>query len=251
MSSLIEFQNAGKRYGGNTVLKRLTLRIEPGELVVFIGRSGGGKTTALEMINAMVMPDEGCVTVRGKDVAKTDPISLRRSIGYCVQNTSLFPHMTIAANILYVPVLLGMKRDARMARVLELLELVGLPADCLKRYPRQLSGGEAQRVGVARALAADPEIVLMDEPFGATDNITRGMLQDELVSIHARLHKTIVFVTHDLNEARKLADRIVLFNCGEIEQVGTFDDLLSAPANDYVQAFMSNAASSRDTTDLQ
>jgi len=238
MSGLIEFRNAGKRYGDSVVLKGLTLCIEPGEFIVFIGRSGGGKTTALEMINAMVAPDEGCVTVHGEDVNGADPISLRRSIGYCVQNTSLFPHMTIAANITYVPALMGVKKDARMARARELLELVGLPADCVKRYPRQLSGGEAQRVGVARALAADPEIVLMDEPFGATDNITRGMLQDELVRIHAKLHKTIVFVTHDLSEARKLAGRIVLFNGGVIEQVGTYDELLMAPANDFVRAFM-------------
>jgi len=146
--------------------------------------------------------------------------------------------MTIADNISYVPALLGEAKEKRMARARELLEIVGLPADSFKRYPRQLSGGEAQRVGVARALAADPEIVLMDEPFGATDNITRGMLQDELAGIHGKLHKTIVFVTHDLNEAHKLADRIVLFNSGKIEQVGTFNELLTAPANEFVREFM-------------
>lgn len=242
MKYLIEYQNAGKRYGDNMALKGLTLSIERGEFVIFIGRSGGGKTTALEMINAMVVPDEGSVTVNGEDVACADPISLRRSIGYCVQSTSLFPHMTIADNISYVPALQGEKKDARSARAGELLELVGLPEDCFKRYPRQLSGGEAQRVGVARALAADPEIVLMDEPFGSTDNITRGMLQDELAGVHAKLHKTIVFVTHDLNEARKLADRIVLFNGGVIEQIGTFDELLTKPANEFVREFMTGAA---------
>ena len=241
MSGIIEFLGACKRYGGVTVLDRMDLSIEPGEFVVFIGRSGGGKTTALEMINAMVVPDDGKVTVRGEEVAGADPIALRRSIGYCVQNTSLFPHMTIGANIAYVPSLTGVPGEARASRVMELLELVGLPGDCMKRYPRQLSGGEAQRVGVARALAADPEIVLMDEPFGATDNITRGLLQDELVAIHARLHKTIVFVTHDLSEARKLASRIVLFNGGRVEQVGTFRELLESPANGFVRAFMAAA----------
>lgn len=235
---LIEFHNACKRYGDNAVLEGLNLQIEPGEFVVFIGRSGAGKTTALEMINAMVAPDEGYVSVRGEDVTKADPIALRRSIGYCVQSTSLFPHMTIADNIAYVPALMGEKKEARRTRAQELLELVCLPGDCIKRYPRQLSGGEAQRVGVARALAADPEIVLMDEPFGATDNITRGMLQDELKAIHEKLHKTIVFVTHDLNEARKLADRIVLFNDGIVEQTGTFNELTVAPASDFVRAFI-------------
>ena len=241
MSGLIEYKNAGKHYGNNVILQGLTLQIEPGEFVVYIGRSGGGKTTALEMINAMVAPDEGSVLVRGEDVAMVDPVSLRRSIGYCVQNTSLFPHMTIAANITYVPTLLGESKSRCAARAHELLELVGLPKDSFARYPRQLSGGEAQRVGVARALAADPEIVLMDEPFGATDSITRSMLQDELADIHAQLHKTIVFVTHDLREARKLADRIVLFNSGKIEQIGTFDDLLTAPANEFVSTFMAKA----------
>ena len=242
MKWLIEYQNAGKRYGANIALKGLSLRIERGEFVVFIGRSGGGKTTALEMINAMVLPDEGVVTVNGEDVAVADPISLRRSIGYCVQSISLFPHMTIADNISYVPALLGEKKDARTARARELLELVGLPEDCFKRYPRQLSGGEAQRVGVARALAADPEIVLMDEPFGSTDNITRGMLQNELAGLHAKLQKTIVFVTHDLNETRKLANRIVLFNGGAIEQIGTFEELLAEPASAFVKEFMTGAA---------
>jgi len=242
MSVVIEFSGACKRYGENLVLDGMDMSVEQGEIVVFIGRSGGGKTTALEMINAMVIPDGGRVTVRGEDVASADPIALRRSIGYCVQNTSLFPHMTIAANISYVPSLTGVSSAARLARAEELLELVGLPADCIKRYPRQLSGGEAQRVGVARALAADPEIVLMDEPFGATDNITRGLLQDELVKIHKRLLKTIVFVTHDLNEARKLADRIVLFNSGRIEQTGTFNELLEAPLNDFLRVFMSGAS---------
>ena len=242
MSAIIEYLGVSKRYGENTVLDGINLSIEPGELVVFIGRSGGGKTTALEMINAMVIPDEGRIVVRGTDVASADPIALRRSIGYCVQNTSLFPHMTIAKNISYVPLLTGVKPDVRMARARELLELVGLPEDCLKRYPRQLSGGEAQRVGVARALAADPEIVLMDEPFGATDNITRGGLQDELVKIHARLGKTIVFVTHDLGEAKKIGSRIVLFNCGRIEQAGTFSEFVDNPANDFVRLFMSGAA---------
>jgi len=220
----------------------MDLSIEPGELIAFIGRSGGGKTTALEMINAMVVPDEGRVLVRGEDAACTDPIALRRSIGYCVQNTSLFPHMTIAANIAYVPSLTRVDKAKRMARVRYLLELVGLPVECMRRYPRQLSGGEAQRVGVARALAADPEIVLMDEPFGATDNITRCSLQDELVRIHAKLHKTVVFVTHDLSEAHKLAGRIVLFNQGRIEQVGTFRELIDVPANEFVRSFMATVS---------
>jgi osmoprotectant transport system ATP-binding protein len=241
--ALIEYINAGKRYGDNIVLKGMDLSIEAGEFVVFIGRSGGGKTTALEMVNAMVAPDEGHVRVNGEDAAKTDPIALRRSIGYCVQNTSLFPHMTIAANIAYVPALLGIKKNKRMERVLELLELVGLPAGYLTRYPRQLSGGEAQRIGVARALAVDPEIVLMDEPFGATDNITRVMLQDELVRIHKRLNKTIVFVTHDLNEARKLGNRIVLFNSGSIEQTGTYEELSNSPKNEFVHTFMNCSGS--------
>jgi len=241
MSSIIEFLCACKRYGENTVLDAMNLSIEPGEFIVFIGRSGGGKTTALEMINAMVIPDAGRVIVRGQDVANADPVALRRSIGYCVQNTSLFPHMTIAANIAYVPTLTGVEKAARLARVRDLMKLVGLPEDCIMRYPHQLSGGEAQRVGVARALAADPEIVLMDEPFGATDNITRGLLQDELVGIHARLNKTIVFVTHDLSEARKLACRIVLFNAGKIEQIGTFSELQETPANEFVRMFIAGA----------
>ena len=234
----IEYRNVSKRYGETVVLSDFNLTIEQGEFVAFIGRSGGGKTTALLMINAMVAPDGGHVIVRGEDVAKAGAVSLRRSIGYCVQNTSLFPHMSVASNISYVQSLLGVDKRVRASRAMELLELVGLSEKYAKRYPRQLSGGEAQRVGVARALAADPEIVLMDEPFGATDNITRGMLQDEFLRIHSRLRKTVVFVTHDLNEARKLANRAVLFNNGRIEQAGTLETLSENPANDYVRAFM-------------
>jgi osmoprotectant transport system ATP-binding protein len=193
------------------------------------------------MINRLVEPDAGTISVRGRDVRSLDPVTLRRSVGYVIQQVGLFPHMTVEANVTVVLRLLGWDAAQRRARAGELLELVGLPAgQFLGRYPRQLSGGQQQRVGVARALAADPDIILMDEPFGAVDPITRKQLQRELRRIQAEVHKTIVFVTHDLAEAFGLADRIVVMNRGTVRQDGTPRELLFAPADEFVTRFVAD-----------
>jgi osmoprotectant transport system ATP-binding protein len=217
----------------------LSLDVPRGALVALVGPSGCGKTTTLKMINRLVEPTAGEIYVDDVEVRSLPAPELRRRIGYVIQQIGLFPHRTIEANIATVPRLLGWDRKRVKARVQELVELVGLDADLLRRYPAELSGGQQQRVGVARALAADPPVLLMDEPYSAVDPIVRARLQDELVALQQRLHKTIVLVTHDIDEAIKLADRIALLNIGGVvEQYGTPEDLLRAPANEFVEHFL-------------
>jgi osmoprotectant transport system ATP-binding protein len=211
------------------------LDIAPGEFVVLLGPSGSGKTTLLKMINRIYEPTSGSITIDGIEVHTLNVSELRRHIGYVIQQSGLFPHMKVAANVAVVPKLL--KWDARRTsdRIIELLDLVGLPPEqYAKRYPGQLSGGEQQRVGLARALAAEPPTMLMDEPFGALDAITRTRLQDELIRIHSKIAQTVLFVTHDIEEAVRLADRIVIMQDGRIVQVGTPLDIFTVPANQFV-----------------
>ncbi len=236
--ALIEFENIVKTYDGNVdVIKNFDLEIEEGEFVVFLGPSGCGKTTLLKMINRLIEADSGDIIVAGKSTKEWDEIELRRSIGYVIQQIGLLPHLTVEDNIAYVLSL--MKKDSELKRKTAeyLIEIVGMNASYLNRYPRQLSGGQKQRVGVARALAAEPKIILMDEPFGAVDEIARTALQDEMLKIHQKLKKTILFVTHDIQEAIKLGTKIVLLNEGRIEQVGTKEDLIFSPVSDFVREF--------------
>ena len=208
--------------------------VEQGQFVVLLGPSGCGKTTLLKMINRLYEPTSGRILVGGTDVTELPVTDLRRHIGYVIQQTGLFPHMRIDANIAVVPRLLGWPKERIDARIDELLDLIGLPRDYRRRYPRQLSGGEQQRVGIARALAADPAIMLMDEPFGAIDAITRTRLQGELLSLQRKLHKTILFVTHDVEEALRLADKIIVMREGHILQLDTPLHILTAPADAFV-----------------
>lgn len=236
---MIEVTNVTKRYGGVVAVDHVSFAVEEGECCVLLGPSGCGKSTTLRTINRLVEPDEGTVRVRGKEVRAYRPEELRRSIGYAIQGVGLFPHMTVGQNVAVVPRLLGWDRKRVEARVDEMLALVGLdPGTYRDRFPSELSGGEAQRVGVARALAADPPILLMDEPFGALDPITRARLQDEFASLRERVGKTIVFVTHDMYEAVLLGDRIVLMNEGRVEQHATPEDIWSRPASAFVRRFV-------------
>jgi osmoprotectant transport system ATP-binding protein len=238
---VIELSAVSRRYGraGPWAVRGVTLRVARRELLAVLGESGSGKTTLIKMINRLVEPDEGSVKVDGKDVRAHDIVALRRTIGYVIQNAGLFPHRTVGENVGVVPALLGWSKPNIAARTEELLELVGLPAaEYRDRYPDQLSGGQRQRAGVARALAARPELLLLDEPFGALDPITRVALQDELRKIHEELELTTVMVTHDLIEALTLADRIAVMCGGELRQVGTPAELMASPADDYVAKLM-------------
>ncbi len=226
-----------KRYAGDgpAAVDDVSLDVEPGELIVLLGTSGSGKTTLMKMVNRLVEPTSGTITIDGLDVQSRSAPELRRTIGYVIQQTGLFPHMRVRENIAVVPKLLKWDKTRTARRVDELLELVGLPAATYaRRYPAQLSGGEQQRVGLARALAVEPATMLMDEPFGALDGITRTRLQKELKRIHRALEHTILFVTHDVDEAVQLADRIVVMSEGRIVQVGTPLDLVTSPATDFV-----------------
>jgi osmoprotectant transport system ATP-binding protein len=237
----ITLDGVGKRYPDGTVaVGALSLDIPAGELVVLIGPSGCGKSTVLRMVNRLIEPTSGRIMLDGEDVAKVGAVELRRRIGYVIQHTGLFPHQTIHANVATVPKLLGWSRARTGARVDELLDLVGLdPGRFGRRYPHELSGGQQQRVGVARALAADPVVLLMDEPFSAVDPIVRVRLQDEFLRLQEAVRKTIVLVTHDLDEAVRLGDRIaVLSQGGKLEQYAPAAQLLSAPANDFVAGFV-------------
>ncbi len=239
---MIELQGVGKRYGALQAVDAIDLTVEAGEFLVLIGGSGSGKSTLLKMINRLVEHDSGRVLFQGAEIRSFAPEQLRRRMGYAIQSIGLFPHWTVARNIATVPVLLGWDKARVAARVDELLALLGLePSQYRSRYPQQLSGGQQQRVGVARALAADPELLLMDEPFGALDPITRQSLQQEMLRIHRRSGKTIVLVTHDIDEALLLATRIVLLDHGRIVQAGTPAQLLSAPANAFVSDFIGRA----------
>ena len=237
---MIVFDTVTKVFrGGSTAVDDLSMEIHDGELTVFVGSSGSGKTTALRMINRMIDPTSGTVTVDGKDVSTVDPVKLRLGIGYVIQHAGLMPHQRVIDNIATVPVLRGQPRRAARKAAYELLERVGLDAKFATRYPAQLSGGEQQRVGVARALAADPPILLMDEPFSAVDPVVRNELQNEILSLQSELHKTIVFVTHDIDEALKLADRVAVFGRGGVlEQYDQPARLLSRPANAFVSKFI-------------
>ena len=238
---MIRMENVTKRYGESAApsVDHLTLDVPEGSTVALIGPSGCGKTTTMRMINRLIEPTEGRIFVNGEDVTKADPVKLRRHIGYVIQNVGLFPHMTIAENIAAVPNLLSWDRPRIARRTDELLDLVGLdPKEMLKRYPRQLSGGQRQRIGVARALAADPSVLLMDEPFGAIDPIARTRLQDEFRQILKRVRKTVVLVTHDLDEAIRLGDRIAIMRSGKIVQYDAPDAILSHPADDFVANFV-------------
>ena len=248
----IVLDSVTKHYPGqpDPAVDRVSLTIPAGEIVVFVGPSGCGKTTMMRMINRLIEPTSGTITIAGRDVTAVNADELRRSIGYSIQQSGLFPHMTVARNIATVPGLLGWDRKRIGARVDEMLDLVGLdPGTFRGRYPRQLSGGQQQRVGVARALAADPPVLLMDEPFGAVDPITRGLLQDELLRLQTELHKTIVFVTHDFNEAVKLGDRIaVLGNRSRILQYDTPAAILADPADETVTGFVGTDAALKQLT---
>ncbi|HHV12095.1 MAG TPA: betaine/proline/choline family ABC transporter ATP-binding protein [Clostridiales bacterium] len=237
---MIKFENISKKYeNGLEAVKSLDLVINSGELLVLIGPSGCGKTTTMKMINRLITYSEGKITIDGKAIDTLDPVMLRRNIGYVIQQVGLFPHYTIEENIALIPKLKKWKEPQTRERVNELLHTVGLePEVYAKRYPRELSGGQQQRVGVARALAANPDIILMDEPFGALDPITREQLQDELLRIQAKMHKTIVFVTHDMDEALKLGDRIAVMKDGELLQLDTPDQLLSNPSHGFVEEFI-------------
>ncbi|QQK80771.1 betaine/proline/choline family ABC transporter ATP-binding protein [Salicibibacter cibi] len=236
---MLTFENVSKTYkGGTYAVKNLSLEIEKGEFVVFIGPSGCGKTTTMKMINRLINPSEGVISIDGKNAVDQDAVQLRREIGYVIQQIGLFPHMTIQDNITLVPKLLNWSKEKRIERARELLQLVEMGDEYLTRYPNELSGGQQQRIGVLRALAADPPLILMDEPFGALDPITRDTLQDEFKKLQQHLGKTIVFVTHDMDEALKLADRMVILKEGELVQVGTPDEILTEPANAFVEEFI-------------
>ncbi|MFI1965999.1 betaine/proline/choline family ABC transporter ATP-binding protein [Streptomyces pathocidini] len=242
----MELENLTKSYPGSPApaVDSVTMEIEAGETVVFVGPSGCGKSTTLKMINRLIEPTSGRIRIGGEDVTDIDPVKLRRTIGYAIQASGLFPHMTVADNIALVPRMVGWSKAKVRDRVEEMLDLVGLdPREFHGRYPRQLSGGQQQRVGVARALAADPPVLLMDEPFGAVDPITRDHLQDELIRLQHELHKTIVFVTHDFDEAIKLGDRIaVLREQSHIAQFDTPEAILTNPADDFVSGFVGAGA---------
>jgi osmoprotectant transport system ATP-binding protein len=226
----VEFRRAGFGIRGRVVLEDLSFRIEPGETLVLLGLSGAGKTTALKMVNGMVFPTSGEVLVDGRATTAWDLIRLRRGIGYVIQDVGLFPHFTVAQNVGLVPRLEGWPPERIAARTNDLLELVGLPpGEFLTRYPRQLSGGQRQRVGVARALAADPRLLLFDEPFGAVDPVTRLDLQDQFLALRDRLHKTSIFVTHDVREALRIGSRIALFDSGRLETLASPEQFLKSP----------------------
>ncbi len=237
--SALEFREVSYRVGGNLILDKLSLRIDPGRTLVLLGRSGSGKTTALKMLNGLLLPTFGRVFVEDRATTDWDLIQLRRSIGYVIQEVGLFPHFTIGENVGLVPRLKGWAPDKVTGRVAELLHQVGLePAQFLDRYPRQLSGGQRQRVGVARALAAEPKLLLFDEPFGALDPVTRVELQDQFLELRDRLHKTSIFVTHDVREALRLGTEIALLHRGRLEVLTTPDEFVKSNGPE-ARAFLS------------
>lgn len=238
---IIQFVDVTKAYDDEAILERFSLDIGRGEFLTIIGSSGCGKTTLLKMINGLLIPDTGTVFVQGQDISKTDLIALRRNIGYAIQGVGLFPHMTVRKNIAYVPSLLNKQnRQKTEAAVARLVKVVGLDESLLDRYPSELSGGQQQRVGIARSLAAAPEILLMDEPFGAVDEITRRMLQDEILRIHRGLGVTIVFITHDIREALKLGTRVAVMDHGGLVQIDTPENIRNQPATDFVKELVSD-----------
>ena len=246
----IEYRDVTKAYGEKTVLSHFDLRVPKGEFLTIVGYSGCGKTTALKMVNRLIEPTSGDVLVGGRNVRDVDAIELRRSIGYAIQGSVLFPHMTVEENVSYVPHLLNKRDRARTERaVSKWMDIVGLPQDLLDRYPAELSGGQQQRVGIARALAASPDILLMDEPFGAVDEITRGQLQTEIARIHRECGITIMFVTHDIGEALRLGTRVLVLDAGKIQQYGTPQEILARPATEFVERLVARQRHACDLSD--
>ena len=236
---MLSIKNLSKVYaGGKKAVDNMTVDIESGDFIAFIGTSGSGKTTALRMINRMIESTEGEITIDGKNIKELNPVELRRSIGYVIQQIGLMPHMTVKENIVLVPKLLKWSQEKKDEKAKELIRLVDLPEEYLDRYPSELSGGQQQRIGVVRALAAEQDIILMDEPFGALDPITRDTLQDLVKKLQQQLGKTFIFVTHDMDEAIKLADKICIMTNGQVVQYDTPDNILRSPANDFVKDFI-------------
>ncbi|QTQ07501.1 betaine/proline/choline family ABC transporter ATP-binding protein [Macrococcoides canis] len=236
---MLEMNNVSKVYkGGKKAVSDLNISIKQGEFIAFIGTSGSGKTTAMRMINRMIEPTSGTITLNGKNIKELNPVQLRRKIGYVIQQIGLLPHMTIRDNITLVPKLLKWSEEEKNKKAEELIQLVDLPVSYLDLYPSQLSGGQQQRIGVVRALAADQDIILMDEPFGALDPLTRDTLQDLVKELQVKFNKTFIMVTHDMDEAIKLADRIVIMSHGEVIQLDTPNNILRHPANDFVRDFI-------------
>ncbi|MCE9655158.1 ABC transporter ATP-binding protein [Clostridium celatum] len=233
---IIKFKNISKSYENNLILDNFNLEINRGEFLTIIGSSGCGKTTVLKLINGLLTPEAGNIYVEGKDIGEVDQIKLRRKIGYAIQGIGLFPHMSIEKNISYVLNLISKKDKVKIdKKVRELIKLVGMNEDVLKRYPSELSGGQRQRIGIARALAAEPHILLMDEPFGAVDEITRKMLQEEIIKIHKELGVTIIFVTHDIREALKLGTKVLVMDKGQIIQYDSPSKIQENPKSDFVK----------------
>ncbi|MEL5940463.1 ABC transporter ATP-binding protein [Tetragenococcus halophilus] len=236
---MIEFQDVSKIYkGGKKAVDDISFIVETGEMVCLIGTSGSGKTTSMRMINRMTDPTKGKILIDNQDVTNINPVELRRRIGYVIQNIGLMPHMTIRDNITVVPKLLKTSQDERNKTAERLIKLVEMPEEMLDRYPNELSGGQQQRIGVIRALAADQDIILMDEPFGALDPITRDSLQDLIKDLNKRLEKTIIFVTHDMDEALKLADHVAIMSEGKVIQYDTPENILQSPANEFVEELL-------------
>ncbi len=248
---MIQFENVTKRYGDATVLDKISFNIEPGQFAVLIGPSGCGKTTTLKTINRLIEPDGGRVLIDGDDTAVINRVQLRRRIGYVIQQIGLFPNMTVAQNITVVPKLLKYDKERCDKIVHEMLEMVDMPYEqYAHKYPTEMSGGQQQRIGVLRALAASPPIVLMDEPFGALDPMTRSSLQDEILRLQKKLHKTIVFVTHDMEEALSLADVIIFMEDGHITQMAPPEEMLKNPANETVKNFLGKHIAAADPSAL-
>jgi osmoprotectant transport system ATP-binding protein len=240
---MIKLDNLTKAFeteaGTTLAADHVSFEVAEGEICVLLGPSGCGKTTALKMVNRLIEPTSGKIYINGKDTDSYDPVELRRTIGYVIQQIGLFPNMTVEENICVVPKLLGWDMNKARTRAAELLSIINLePAIFLKRYPKELSGGQQQRVGVARALAADPPVLLMDEPFGAIDPINREVIQDEFLKIHRRLKKTVMFVSHDIDEAVKMADKVAIFRSGKLEQFDSPDNILAHPVNDFIADFV-------------
>ncbi|HIW41057.1 MAG TPA: ABC transporter ATP-binding protein [Candidatus Mediterraneibacter vanvlietii] len=236
MSTEIEFKHIRKSYGDKVIMEDFNLQVEKGEFITIIGSSGCGKTTALKMVNGLIQPDGGDILIEGENIREKDQTQLRRNIGYAIQGSVLFPHMTVEENISYVPNLLNRRNRAKTKSAVEKwMKIVGLDEEMKERYPAELSGGQQQRVGIARALSASPEILLMDEPFGAVDEITRGQLQEELLRIYHQTQITVLFVTHDIGEALKLGTKVLVMDHGEIQQYAAPAELLRHPATPFVE----------------
>ncbi|MNM77341.1 MULTISPECIES: ABC transporter ATP-binding protein [Clostridium] len=238
---IISFKDVSKSYDKNLILHNFNLQVKKGDFLTIIGTSGSGKTTALKLINGLLKADTGDVCIEGKNITSVDIISLRRNIGYVIQGVGLFPHMSVRKNIAYVSNLSRKKDKSKIdTTVNKLIKIVGMDKEMLDRYPSELSGGQKQRIGIARALAASPKILLMDEPFGAVDEITRKSLQEEILRIHKELGVTIIFITHDIKEALKLGSKVLIMDKGEIIQLGTPDEIKSNPKNSFVKELISS-----------